>query len=160
MLGRHPSRFSRGAARCGTLSRRAGAALNAVTSGSGRPVFAVTNGRCTSVGTRRTRRRDERRFCVQRVALRDARIRFTSGLIPLSIQRSISACWAGVRNVSVPVAVSNFPDDVVYSARSWAEQAYPNLVHFNDVDRGGHFAAWEQPELYASEVRAGLRSLR
>ncbi len=70
------------------------------------------------------------------------------------------ASWAGVRNVSVPVAVSNFPDDIVYSARSWAEQAYPNLVHFNDVDRGGHFAAWEQPELYASEVRTGFRSLR
>ena len=70
------------------------------------------------------------------------------------------ASWAGVRNVSVPVAVSNFPDDVVYSARSWAEQAYPKLVHFNDVDRGGHFAAWEQPELYASEVRAGFASLR
>jgi pimeloyl-ACP methyl ester carboxylesterase len=68
--------------------------------------------------------------------------------------------WAGVRNVSVPVAVSNFPDDVIYSARSWAEEAYPNLVHFNDVDRGGHFAAWEQPELYASELRTGLRSLR
>jgi pimeloyl-ACP methyl ester carboxylesterase len=68
--------------------------------------------------------------------------------------------WAGVRNVSVPVAVSNFPDDVIYSARSWAEEAYPNLVHFNDVDRGGHFAAWEQPELYASELRTGLQSLR
>jgi pimeloyl-ACP methyl ester carboxylesterase len=70
------------------------------------------------------------------------------------------ASWAGVRNVAVPVAVSNFPDDIVYSARSWAEQAYPNLVHFNDVDQGGHFAAWEQPELYASEIRAGFRSLR
>jgi pimeloyl-ACP methyl ester carboxylesterase len=68
--------------------------------------------------------------------------------------------WAGVRNVSVPVAVSNFPDDVIYSARSWSEEAYPNLVHFNDVDRGGHFAAWEQPELYATEMRAGFRSLR
>jgi pimeloyl-ACP methyl ester carboxylesterase len=68
--------------------------------------------------------------------------------------------WAAVRNVTVPVAVSNFPDDIVYSARSWAEQAYPNLVHFNEVDRGGHFAAWEQPELYASELRDGFRSLR
>jgi pimeloyl-ACP methyl ester carboxylesterase len=70
------------------------------------------------------------------------------------------ASWAAVRNVTVPVAVSVFPDDVVYSPRSWAEQAYPNLVHYNEVDRGGHFAAWEQPELYASELRAGLRSLR
>jgi pimeloyl-ACP methyl ester carboxylesterase len=70
------------------------------------------------------------------------------------------ASWAAVRNVTAPVAVSVFPEDVVYSPRSWAEQAYPNLVHYNEVDRGGHFAAWEQPELYASELRAGLRSLR
>ena len=70
------------------------------------------------------------------------------------------ASWAAVRNVTVPVAVSVFPDDVVYSPRSWAEQAYPNLVHYNEVDRGGHFAAWEQPELYASELRDGFRSLR
>jgi len=68
--------------------------------------------------------------------------------------------WATVRNVSIPVAVSVFPDDVVYSPRSWAEQAYPNLVHYNEMDRGGHFAAWEVPELYASELRDGLRSLR
>jgi len=70
------------------------------------------------------------------------------------------ASWAAVRNVTVPVAVSVFPDDVVYAPRSWTEQAYPNLVHYNEVDRGGHFAAWEQPELYASELRAGFRSLR
>jgi pimeloyl-ACP methyl ester carboxylesterase len=70
------------------------------------------------------------------------------------------ASWAAVRNVSVPVAVSVFPDDVVYAPRSWTEQAYPNLVHYNEVDQGGHFAAWEQPELYATELREGLRSLR
>ena len=70
------------------------------------------------------------------------------------------ASWATVRNVSVPVAVSVFPDDVVYAPRSWTEQAYPKLVYFNEVDRGGHFAAWEQPELYASELRAGFGSLR
>jgi pimeloyl-ACP methyl ester carboxylesterase len=68
--------------------------------------------------------------------------------------------YLSVKNVTVPVAVSVFPDEVYQAPRSWAEQAYPNLIHFNEVDRGGHFAAWEQPELYASEVRAGLRSLR
>jgi pimeloyl-ACP methyl ester carboxylesterase len=68
--------------------------------------------------------------------------------------------WAGRKNVSVPVAVSNFPDDIVPAPRSWAEQAYPNLMYFNEVDRGGHFAAWEQPELYASELREGFRSMR
>jgi pimeloyl-ACP methyl ester carboxylesterase len=68
--------------------------------------------------------------------------------------------FADVRNVSVPVAVSVFPDEIYQAPRSWAEQAYPNLIHYNQVDRGGHFAAWEQPELYASELRAGFRSLR
>jgi pimeloyl-ACP methyl ester carboxylesterase len=70
------------------------------------------------------------------------------------------ATVVGVRGVTVPVAVSVFPDDVVYAPRSWSEQAYPNLVHYKEVDRGGNFAAWEVPELYASEVRAGFRSLR
>ena len=68
--------------------------------------------------------------------------------------------FANVRNVTVPVAVSVFPDELYQAPRSWTEKAYPNLVHFNEVDRGGHFAAWEQPELYASELRAGFRSLR
>ena len=61
---------------------------------------------------------------------------------------------------SIPVAVSVFPDEIYQAPRSWTEQAYPNLIHYNELDRGGHFAAWEQPELYASELRAGLRSLR
>jgi pimeloyl-ACP methyl ester carboxylesterase len=68
--------------------------------------------------------------------------------------------YVSVKNVTVPVAVSVFPDEVYEAPRSWAEQAYPNLIHYNKVDKGGHFAAWEQPELYASELRAGLRSLR
>jgi pimeloyl-ACP methyl ester carboxylesterase len=68
--------------------------------------------------------------------------------------------YLSVKNVTVPVAVSVFPDEVYQAPQSWAQQAYPNLIHFNEVDKGGHFAAWEQPELYASELRAGLRSLR
>jgi pimeloyl-ACP methyl ester carboxylesterase len=68
--------------------------------------------------------------------------------------------YVSVKRVTVPVAVSVFPDEVYEAPRSWAEQAYPNLIHYNAVDRGGHFAAWEQPELYASELRDGLRSLR
>jgi pimeloyl-ACP methyl ester carboxylesterase len=64
------------------------------------------------------------------------------------------------KGVSVPVAVSVFPDELYQPPRSWAEQAYPNLIHYNELDKGGHFAAWEQPELFVSEVRAGLRSLR
>jgi pimeloyl-ACP methyl ester carboxylesterase len=63
-------------------------------------------------------------------------------------------------NVSIPVAVSAFPDDLFQAPRSWAERAYPNLIYYNKLDKGGHFAAWEQPKLFSEEVRAGFRSLR
>jgi DNA invertase Pin-like site-specific DNA recombinase len=64
------------------------------------------------------------------------------------------------KGVSIPVAVTVFPGEQYQAPRTWAEQAYPNLIYFNDVDRGGHFAAWEEPELFSSEVRAAFRSLR
>jgi pimeloyl-ACP methyl ester carboxylesterase len=64
------------------------------------------------------------------------------------------------KNVKIPVAVSVFPDELYPTPRSWAERAYPTLVHYNTLDKGGHFAAWEQPELFCQEVRAGFRSLR
>jgi pimeloyl-ACP methyl ester carboxylesterase len=56
--------------------------------------------------------------------------------------------------------VSAFPDEVVQTPRSWAERAYPGLIYYNRPDKGGHFAAWEQPKLFAAEVRAAFRSLR
>ena len=65
-----------------------------------------------------------------------------------------------VKGVSIPVAVSIFPDEIDAVPRSWAERAYPNLIHYNKLDQGGHFAAWEQPQLLSEEVRAGFRSLR
>jgi pimeloyl-ACP methyl ester carboxylesterase len=65
-----------------------------------------------------------------------------------------------VKGVSTPVAVSIFPGEQYQAPRSWTERAYPNLVYFNELDKGGHFAAWEQPQLFSEEVRAGLRSLR
>ena len=64
------------------------------------------------------------------------------------------------KGVSIPVAVSVFSGEQYQAPRSWTEQAYPNLIYFNEVDKGGHFAAWEQPELFCDEVRAGFRSLR
>lgn len=64
------------------------------------------------------------------------------------------------KGVKVPVAVSVFPDELYQTPRKWAEAAYPNLVHYNKVAKGGHFAAWEQPKLFVDEVRAGFRSLR
>ena len=70
------------------------------------------------------------------------------------------ASFFGVKGVRVPVAVSVFPDELYPAPRSWAEQAYPKLIHYNRVDKGGHFAAWEQPKLFSEEVRAGFRPLR
>ena len=65
-----------------------------------------------------------------------------------------------VKNVSIPVAVSVFPDEIYFIPRSWAERAYPKLIYFNRVAKGGHFAAWEQPQLFSEEVRRGFRPLR
>jgi pimeloyl-ACP methyl ester carboxylesterase len=65
-----------------------------------------------------------------------------------------------VKGVSIPVAVTVFPGEQYHAPRSWAEQAYPNLIYFNEVERGGHFAAWEQPQVFTEELRAAFRSLR
>jgi pimeloyl-ACP methyl ester carboxylesterase len=62
--------------------------------------------------------------------------------------------------VSVPVAFTTFPGEIVATPRSWVEQAYPTLVYFNKVDRGGHFAAWEEPDLFSTEIRAAFHALR
>jgi len=62
--------------------------------------------------------------------------------------------------ISVPVAVTVFPGEIYQAPKSWAERAYPKLIYFHEVDKGGHFAAWEQPELFAAELRAAFRSLR
>ena len=65
-----------------------------------------------------------------------------------------------VKGVSIPVAVSAFPDELYQAPRSWAERAYPKLIHYNKLDKGGHFAAWEQPELLIKELRVAFKSLR
>ena len=68
--------------------------------------------------------------------------------------------YFSVKGISLPVAVSAFPDELFVTPRSWAEKAYTNLVHYNQLPCGGHFPAWEQPELFVQEVRAGFRTLR
>jgi pimeloyl-ACP methyl ester carboxylesterase len=68
--------------------------------------------------------------------------------------------YFNAKGVSIPVAVSVFPDELYPAPRSWAERAYPKLIYYNKVAKGGHFAAWEQPRLFSEEVRAGFRSLR
>jgi pimeloyl-ACP methyl ester carboxylesterase len=65
-----------------------------------------------------------------------------------------------VRGIKIPVAVSAFPDEIYAAPRSWAERAYPKLIHYNKLDKGTHFAAWEQPELFTAEMRTAFRSLR
>jgi pimeloyl-ACP methyl ester carboxylesterase len=74
-------------------------------------------------------------------------------LTPLSVETPVNLAL-------IRWSVSVFPDEVYHAPRSWAEQAYPKLIHYNQLDKGGHFAAWEQPKLLSEEVRAGLRSLR
>jgi pimeloyl-ACP methyl ester carboxylesterase len=64
------------------------------------------------------------------------------------------------KGVTIPVAVTIFPSEQYQAPRSWTERAYPNLIHYNQVDKGGHFAAWEQPQLLADELRVAFRSLR
>jgi hypothetical protein len=63
-------------------------------------------------------------------------------------------------NVSIPAAVSVFPGENYQAPQSWTERAYDKLIYYNKVDKGGHYAAWEQPQLFSEELRAGLRSLR
>jgi pimeloyl-ACP methyl ester carboxylesterase len=62
--------------------------------------------------------------------------------------------------IRLPVAITAFPEEVYQTPETWARRAYPNLIYFHEVDRGGHFAAWEQPELFSVELRAAFKSLR
>jgi pimeloyl-ACP methyl ester carboxylesterase len=64
------------------------------------------------------------------------------------------------KGVAVPTAVSAFPDELYQAPKSWTEKAYPKLIYYNRLDKGGHFAAWEQPELFTQELRAAFKSLR
>jgi pimeloyl-ACP methyl ester carboxylesterase len=68
--------------------------------------------------------------------------------------------YFNAKGVSIPVAVSVFPDELYPAPRSWAERAYPKLIHYNRLPKGGHFAAWEQPEFFTQELRAAFKSLR
>jgi hypothetical protein len=62
--------------------------------------------------------------------------------------------------VTVPVGFTTFPDEIFQAPRSWAEISYPTLSYFNKAERGGHFAAWEEPEIFSKEIRAAFKSLR
>jgi len=75
-------------------------------------------------------------------------------------QAQAAASGQAPPSVSIPVAFTTFPDEIFQAPRSWVELSYPTLAYFNKAERGGHFAAWEEPELFATEVRAAFRSLR
>jgi pimeloyl-ACP methyl ester carboxylesterase len=75
-------------------------------------------------------------------------------------QISNGAGFFDARGVKIPVAVSAFPDEIYAAPRSWAERAYPKLIYYNKLDKGGHFAAWEQPQVFSEEIRASFRFLR
>src|SRR5580658_6833118 len=75
-------------------------------------------------------------------------------------QISTGGGFFDVRGVTMPVAVSAFPDEIYAAPKSWAERAYPKLIYYNKLDKGGHFAAWEQPALFTGEMRAAFKSLR
>jgi len=72
----------------------------------------------------------------------------------------LSAAAQKTAEISLPVGVTVFPDEIYRAPRSWTERAYRDLIYFNEVDKGGHFAAWEQPGLFSAELRAAFRSLR
>src|SRR6516225_5622886 len=83
----------------------------------------------------------------------------------LSVARLYWENWGkfgyfNAKGVSIPVAVSVFPDELYPAPRSWTEKAFPKLIHYNKLAKGGHFAAWEQPKLLSEEIRVGFRSLR
>ena len=85
-------------------------------------------------------------------------------MIPVFGSRLYWEYWGkgyfNAKGVSIPVAVSVFPDELYPAPRSWAERAFRKLIHYNRVEKGGHFAAWEQPKTLSEEIRTGLRSLR
>jgi len=83
-----------------------------------------------------------------------------TGVSSVRLYWEFKGAFFGAKGVTIPVGVSTFADEIYRVPRSWAEQAYPNLVYYNQHDRGGHFAAWEQPQLLSEDVRATFRSLR
>jgi pimeloyl-ACP methyl ester carboxylesterase len=88
-------------------------------------------------------------YWVTETAVSSARLYWENGL-----------AFFNPKHISIPVAVSVFPDEIYAAPRSWTERAYPNLIYFNKLDKGGHFAAWEQPQLFTAELRAAFRTFQ
>jgi hypothetical protein len=90
----------------------------------------------------------------------------TTAAVPRACTSGARRYWENNANnfnavdIAIPAAVTVFPGEIYQAPRSWAERAYRKLIYFNKVDKGGYFAAWEEPALFASEIRAAFRSLR
>ena len=84
----------------------------------------------------------------------------TTKSVPSGSTRRAQASGQAPPPVSVPVGFTTFPGEVFAAPRSWVAAVHPNLAYFNEVEKGGHFAAWEEPELFAPEIRAAFSSLR
>ena len=131
-----------------------------------RPGDLPARPRCAQSGAHRAlvrradRRSDTRRCPRQRHAVLADQHRGFGGSPLLGGFTPLKLAFFSPKGVKVPVAVSAFPDELYQTPRSWAERAYPNLIHYNKLEKGGHFAAWEQPKLFTEELRAGFRSLR
>jgi pimeloyl-ACP methyl ester carboxylesterase len=95
-------------------------------------------------------------YCVTSTATSSARLYWETRQV---VQAAI-ASGQKTPELSVPVAFTVFPEEIFQAPRSWAEKVYPNLIYFNEVDKGGHFAAWEEPQLFSEEIRAAFKSLR
>jgi pimeloyl-ACP methyl ester carboxylesterase len=93
-------------------------------------------------------------YWLTNTAITSARLYWDTALI------SNGAGFFDVRGVKIPVAVSAFPDEIYTAPQSWVEQAYPKLIYYNKPAKGGHFAAWEQPEIFTAEMRAAFKPLR
>jgi pimeloyl-ACP methyl ester carboxylesterase len=102
-------------------------------------------------------------FCRERLdAVDDAKGRWltNTGVSSARLYWESKLAFFAPKGIAIPVAVSAFPDELYQAPRSWTERAYPKLVYYNRPNKGGHFAAWEQPELFVADLRAGFKSLR
>ena len=95
-------------------------------------------------------------YCLTNSATSSARLYWENG----ARGSVIVAAAQKTSEISLPVGITVFPKEIYRAPESWAKQAYPSLTYYHQVEKGGHFAAWEQPELFVNEVRDGLRSLR
>ena len=84
----------------------------------------------------------------------------TAGTITQTASDTATGGFFDPRGIKIPVAVSAYPDELYQAPKSWAEKAYPKLIHYNRLPKGGHFAAWEQPQFFVSELRTAFKSLR